>query len=106
MAHVRKGDTVVVTTGRDRGKSGKVLQVWPAEGRALIERINMVKHFERRTQQNQAGGVAEREGPMALANVALLCPRCRKGVRAAHVTAADGTKERVCRRCREALRHG
>ena len=105
MAHIRKGDTVVVMTGKDRGKSGKVLQVWPDRERALIERINMLKHFERRTQQNQAGGVVEREGPIALANVALLCPRCRKPSRVGHVTGQDGTKERVCRRCREVLRH-
>jgi len=103
MARIKKGDTVTVLNGKDRGKTGKVLQVWPGRERALVERLNLVKHFERRSQQHQAGGVVEREGAIALSKLALVCPRCRRPARAGWSVSADGEKQRVCRRCREAL---
>src|SRR3990167_6847063 len=90
MARIKKGDTVAVLSGKDRGKTGKVLQVWPEADRALVERVNLVKHFDRRTQQNQAGGIVEREGSIALSKLALLCPRCKKAVRVgASITGGD-----------------
>jgi len=100
MGRIRKGDTVTVLSGKDRGKNGKVLQVWPERDRALVERINMVKHFERRTQQNQAGGIIEREGAIALSKLALVCQSCRKPVRVGWSVGADGKKQRVCRACK------
>lgn len=103
MARIKKGDTVTVLSGKDRGKSGKVLQVWPEEGQALVERLNLMKHFDRRSQQNQAGGIIEREGPLAISKLAPLCARCRKGVRVSWIMASDGTKQRVCRQCKEPL---
>lgn len=103
MARVKKGDTVMVLSGKDRGKTGKVLQVWPARDRALVERINLVKHFERRSQQNPSGGVIEREGPLALAKLAPLCPRCRKPARVRWSVSDSRGKQRVCRRCNEPL---
>ena len=103
MARIKKGDTVAVLNGKDRGKTGKVLQVWPGKERALVERLNLVKHFERRSQQHQAGGVVEREGAIALSRLALVCPKCRRPSRAGWSVSADGGKQRVCRRCREAL---
>ena len=77
MARVRKGVTVAVLSGKDKGKTGKVLMVWPDRDRALVEHINLLKHFDRRTQQNQAGGVIEREGSVVLSKLALVCPKCR-----------------------------
>ena len=103
MARIKKGDTVAVLSGKDRGKTGKVLQVWPERERALVERINLVKHFERRTQQNQAGGVIEREGAVALSKLAVFCPKCRRSCRVGWLIAGDGAKQRVCRRCKELL---
>ena len=103
MARIKKGDTVTVLNGKDRGKSGKVLQVWPARDRALVERINLVTHFERRSQQHQAGGVVQREGPVALSKLALSCPKCRRPSRTAWVASAQGTKQRVCRRCKDPI---
>ncbi len=103
MARIKKGDTVAVLSGKDRGKTGKVLQVWPVPGRALVERINLVKHFERRSQQNQTGGVIEREGAMALSKLALFCQRCHRPSRVGWVVSDDGTKQRICRRCKEAV---
>ena len=103
MARIKKGDTVAVLTGKDRGKTGKVLQVWPGRGRALVERLNLMKHFERRSQQHQAGGVVEREGAIAVSKLALLCPKCRRPSRISWSVAGDGGKQRICRRCREVL---
>ena len=103
MARIKKGDTVAILSGKDRGKTGKVLQVLPERERALVERINLVKHFERRTQQNQAGGVIEREGTVALSKLAVFCPKCRRGCRVGWSIAGDGAKQRVCRRCKELL---
>ena len=103
MARIKRGDTVTVLSGKDRGKSGKVLAVFPERARALVERLNLVKHFERRSQQHQAGGIVEREGAIALAKLALVCPKCRRPSRACWAVSADGGKQRVCRRCREAL---
>ena len=99
MATIKKGDTVTVLSGKDRGKSGKVLQVWPAEGRALIEQLNVMKHFERKSQQNPAGGVIAREHPLAISKLALVCPKCRKPSRIGWVVSPNAGKQRVCRRC-------
>jgi len=103
MARIKKGDTVAVLSGKDRGKTGRVLQVWPEGERALVEHINLVKHFERRSQQNQAGGIIEREGAVALSKLMLVCPRCRKPSRVGWSVSAAGDKQRVCRRCQEIL---
>ncbi len=103
MARIKKGDTVAVLSGKDRGKSGKVLQVWPQELRALVERINLAKHFERRSQQSPQGGVVEREGPIALSKLALVCPKCHKPTRTGWQLIAEGEKRRICRRCQEVL---
>ena len=80
-----------------------MLQVWPGRGRALVERLNLMKHFERRSQQHQAGGVVEREGAIAVSKLALLCPKCRRPSRIGWSVAGDGGKQRICRRCREVL---
>ena len=103
MARIKKGDTVTVLSGKDRGKSGKVLQVWPDRARALVEHVNLLKHFERRSQQNPQGGVIEREGAVALSKLAPSCPNCRKPARVGWSAGADGQKQRVCRRCQGAL---
>ena len=103
MARIKKGDTVSVLSGKDKGKTGRVLQVWPDGARALVEHVNLVKHFERRSQQNQAGGIIEREGAVALSKLMLVCPRCHKASRVGAAISASGDKQRVCRRCQEIL---
>ncbi len=100
MATIKKGDTVAVLSGKDKGKSGKVLQVWPVQARALVERINLMKHFERRSQQNQAGGIVERESPLPLSKLGLLCGKCKRPSRVGWLMQADGSKQRVCRKCK------
>jgi len=104
--HVRKGDTVAVITGRERGKRGKVLRVSPEKGRVLIEHVNMVKKHQRPTQKLRQGGIIEREGAMALSNVLLVCSRCDKASRTGIKLLADGRKVRMCKRCGEAVDKG
>ncbi|OLB09792.1 MAG: 50S ribosomal protein L24 [Candidatus Rokubacteria bacterium 13_2_20CM_2_64_8] len=104
--HVRKGDTVAVITGRERGKRGKVLRVSPEKGRVLVEHVNMVKKHQRPTQKLRQGGIIEREGAMALSNVLLVCSRCDKASRTGIKLLADGRKVRMCKRCGESVDKG
>jgi large subunit ribosomal protein L24 len=102
-SRIRKNDMVMVVTGRDRGKTGKVLRVIPSEGRVLIERLNIIKrHSKPRGPQSQ-GGIIEKEAPLQLSNVMIMCDRCNAPVRIGIKLAADGTRSRICRNCGEGL---
>ena len=105
-AHVRRGDTVGVIAGSERGKRGKVLRVLPEKGRVLVEHVNMIKKHQRPTQKLRQGGIIEREGPLALANVLVVCPRCDKPSRLGVKILGDGRKVRTCRRCGESIDRG
>ena len=96
---VRKNDTVMVITGRDRGKSGKVLRVLPARGRVIVERLNMVKRHTKPRGAASPGGIVEKEAPLDISNVMVLCDRCNAPVRVGLKLAANGSKSRICRRC-------
>lgn len=100
---VRKGDTVVVIAGRDRGKSGKVLSVFQRERKVTIEKINIIKRHTKPNQQNRQGGILEREAPIHLSNVMIYCATCRKPVRVGSKTMADGTRFRACKRCQQPI---
>src|SRR5712691_5379058 len=104
--HVRKGDTVAVISGRERGKRGKVMRVSPEKGLVLVEHVNMVKKHQRPTQRLRQGGLIEREGPLALSNVLLVCGRCDKPARTGMKVLADGGKVGACKRCGESLDKG
>ncbi len=97
QAHVRRGDTVVVVAGKERGKRGKVLRVLPAEGRVIVERVNMMKKHQRPTQKLRQGGIIEREAPLHLSNVMLVDPRTDKPTRVGVRLLADGKKARIAR---------
>ena len=101
--HVRKDDIVKVITGKDRGKQGKILRVFPKEGRLTVERVNMIKRHTRPTRQTQQGGIIEREGKLHISNVMLVCSRCNRGVRVGRRFLEDGKKVRICRSCGEVL---
>jgi len=102
--HIKKDDFVQVIAGRDRGKRGKVLRVFPQDGRILVEGIQMIKRHTRATQQRQQqAGIIEREGKVHVSNVMLICARCDRGVRIGHRVLAGDKKVRVCRRCDEVL---
>jgi large subunit ribosomal protein L24 len=101
--HIKKDDFVKVITGKDRGKQGKVIRVFPKEQRITVERINMIKRHTRPTQKMQQGGIIEREGKIHISNVMLVCVKCERGVRIGHKYLEDGKKVRICRRCGEVL---
>ena len=103
MARIKKGDLVAVLSGKDKGKTGKIVEVWPSAERAIVERVNLVKHFERRSQQNPAGGIVEREGKLPLCKLALVCPKCKKPSRVGFETSADSSKQRICQRCKQMI---
>jgi large subunit ribosomal protein L24 len=97
---VRKNDNVLVTTGKDRGKRGRVLKVLPLKNRVVVEGVNIIK---RHTKPNPAkqikGGVVEREAPVHASNVQVVCPECGKATRIGRKILGDGRKVRICRKC-------
>ncbi|MEK7445798.1 MAG: 50S ribosomal protein L24 [candidate division NC10 bacterium] len=103
QAHVRKGDTVVVVAGKERGKRGKVLRVLPAEGRVLVERLNMMKKHQRPTQKLRQGGIIEREAPLHLSNVMLVDPRTDTPTRVGVRLLTDGKKARIAKKSGEII---
>ena len=97
---IRKNDNVVVTTGKDRGKRGRVLKVLPEKNRLVVEGVNFIKRHTRPNPQRQIkGGVMEREAPLHASNVQLLCPECGKPTRLGKKILGDGRKVRICRKC-------
>jgi large subunit ribosomal protein L24 len=99
---IKRNDTVKVITGRDKGKEGRVLRVFPAEGKILVEHVMMVKkHVRPNPQRNVQGGIAEQESRVAISNVQLVCPSCGP-VRIGHEVRGD-RKVRVCRKCGNTL---
>ena len=96
-AKIRKGDKVVVLTGRDKGRTGEVIEVRPTEGRALVRGINVVKRHQRQTAQ-QEGGIISKESPIHLSNIALADPKGGKPTRVGFKFMTDGRKVRVAKR--------
>jgi large subunit ribosomal protein L24 len=97
---VRHGDIVKVMSGRSKGKTGKVLSVNPPKHTITVEHVNIIKkHTRPNPSKNVRGGILEKEGPIQVSNVMLVCPGCGKHTRAGHSSLPDGTKVRVCRRC-------
>src|SRR6202171_630223 len=92
-SHVRKGDTVVVRAGKDRGKQAKVLRVIPSKGTAIVERINMLKkHTRPNPQRNIQGGILEREAHIQISNLQVVCPSCNEPTRTGSHRNAEGSK--------------
>ncbi len=96
--NLRRGDNVVVISGKEKGKRGKVLRLLNKKGRVVIERINMVKRHTRPTQANPRGGVLEKEGSVELSNVSLWCGKC-SAARRSKADVKDGNKRRICIKC-------
>ena len=96
--NVKKGDTVVVLSGQDRGKQGKVLGTVPADGKVVVEGINMVTCHVKPRKQGETGGIVKREAAIAACKVQVVCPKCSKATRVAHKI-ENGKKTRVCKHC-------
>jgi large subunit ribosomal protein L24 len=99
--HIKKNDLVMVTHGKEKGKSGRVLKVDPEKEKVLIEKINFVKRHSRPHGQQRRGGIIEKEAPLHISNVMPLCEKCNKPVRIGHRTVESGKKVRFCRKCGE-----
>lgn len=97
--HVRKGDTVKVIAGKDRGTVAEVIRSFPKEGRVVVKGCGMIKKSVRPTQANPRGGIITKEAPINASNVQLVCPKCNKPTRIGHAFDAEGKKVRVCKKC-------
>jgi large subunit ribosomal protein L24 len=97
---IRRNDNVVVITGKDRGKRGRVLKVDPSKNRLIVEGVNVIKRHTKPNPQRQIkGGVIEREASLHASNVQLVCPDCGKPTRLGRKVLGDGRKVRICRKC-------
>jgi large subunit ribosomal protein L24 len=102
-AHIRKNDIVIVTKGKEKGKSGKVLRVIPEKRRAVVEKLNFIKRHAKPSQQHRQGGLIEKEAPLCLSNLMVLCQKCNKPVRLGKKQLDDGKRVRACRKCGDIL---
>ena len=100
-AHLRKNDTVMVITGRERGKTGKIIRVFPEKHRATVERLNIVKRHTKARGPQTPYGVVEKEAPIHLSNLMIMCDKCNAPVRMGKLRLEDGRSVRICRRCKE-----
>ena len=100
---VKKNDKVKILTGKDRGKTGKVLLVDKRHTRLIIEGLNMVKKMQRPSQRNQKGGIIDIEAPIKISNVKVVCPKCDEAVRIRKKQLEDGKRVRACGKCGEIL---
>ena len=96
---IKKGDTVVVLSGKDKGKQGKVLEAMPADRKVIVEGINIVSRHTKPRKQGEEGGILKKEAPLFACKVQKVCPKCNKPTRPAHKMLADGKKVCVCKKC-------
>ena len=97
--HVKKDDQVIVISGKDKGTTGKVLKTEPETGRVYVEGVNIIKKHQKARTQAEVGGIIERVGSIDASNVMIVCPKCGKATRVSAVVNADGSKDRVCKKC-------
>lgn len=100
--HVKKGDTVVVLSGKDKGKQGKIIQALPKKGQVVVEEINKVKRHTKPSIKAPQGGIISKEMPLDVCKVMVVCPACSKPTRIGHKT-VDGKNVRVCKKCGEVV---
>jgi len=103
---IKKGDTVKVITGKEKGKTGKVLEVDPPKHRIYVEKINFIKRHIRPSQKHRQGGIIEKEGSLHISNVMIVCQNCGKAVRIGIKYMDDGKKLRFCKKCSEVVDRG
>ena len=96
---IKKNDTVIVLSGKDKGKQGKVLEAMPADRKVIVEGINMVTRHTKPRKQGEQGGILQKEAPIYACKVQKVCPKCNKPTRPAHKLLADGKKVCVCKKC-------
>ncbi|MDD3053699.1 MAG: 50S ribosomal protein L24 [Endomicrobiaceae bacterium] len=102
MLNIKKKDKVKILVGKDKGKQGEVLKLFSEDNRVLVAKVNFVKRHTKPTQRDP-GGIKEKEAPVSISNVMLVCPKCDKANRPKFDTLSDGKKVRVCRKCGEII---
>jgi len=100
--HVKKGDTVVVLSGKDKGKQGKIITAMPSKGQVVVEDVNKVKRHTKPSMKAPQGGILDKEMPLNACKVQLICPACNKATRIGHKV-VDGKNVRVCKKCGEVV---
>jgi len=100
---IKRGDLVEVISGKDKGKRGKVLRVIPKEGKVIVEGVNMVKRHQRPIPQLREGGIIEREAPIYMCKVMVVCPNCDRRTRVGFKILENGDKVRYCKKCGEII---
>jgi large subunit ribosomal protein L24 len=105
---IKKGDTVVVLAGDDKGKTGKVLKVFPKKNRVVVEGVNFIKRHTRQSQKAQKGGIIEKEGTINVSNLMLSCPKCSNNTKVTYRNISGegkgkATRVRICRKCGEII---
>jgi len=103
LARIKKNDTVVVLSGKDRGRKGRILAVYPKKSRVLVEKVNVVKRATKPNPRTGQGGLIEKEATVPLARVMLICSKCDKPTRAKAKAMQDGSFARACRKCGEVI---
>ena len=101
--HVKKGDMVELISGKDKGKTGKILAALPKDNRVIVEGVNMLTKHVKPSSEMQQGGRIKREGPVHVSNVLIYCLKCKRGRRAGKKILKDGSRVRVCKTCGETL---
>ena len=101
--HVKKDDTVLVISGDDKGKKGKVLEVSPKECKVIVEGLNMVKKHVKPRKAGDPSGIIDAESAIYASKVQVVCPKCKKPTRIGHKIYEDGKKDRICKKCGEAI---
>nr|MBU1328539.1 50S ribosomal protein L24 [Candidatus Omnitrophota bacterium] len=102
MANIKKNDIVKILAGRDNGKTGKVLTILPKKMKALVQGINMVKkHSRRQSNDQQQGGIVHKESLISVSNLMIICQKCSRATRIGFNKLSDGTKVRICKKCKE-----
>lgn len=101
--HVKKGDTVVVLSGKDKGKKGKVIEALPQTAKVVVEGVHKVKRHTKPTQKLPQGGIITKEAPLASSKVMLICPACNKPTRIGKTLLANGKIARACKKCSEVI---
>ncbi|MCK4810620.1 MAG: 50S ribosomal protein L24 [Candidatus Omnitrophica bacterium] len=100
---IKKGDKVMVLTGKDKGKTGKILKSIRGTNRAIVEGINLVKKHLKRRSENEPHGIKDIPSPIHISNLALFCPQCNKGIRFGVKVLADKSKIRLCKKCQREI---
>ena len=101
--HIKKNDTVMVIAGKEKGKTGKVLRIFPKKDRAVVEKVNFIKRHMRPGAHSRQGGIVEKENPINISNLMVICGKCTDPTRVGRRVLEDGSRVRYCKKCDEII---